>query len=188
MYDETIFEVPLYAASFFSPTAVSFGAGLNSTALLCKWVVEGCNPPDRIIFADTGGERPETYEHVQRFSEWLVGQGLPKIELTRKGGRQETLEEYSLRKQLLPSLAYGHKGCSWKFKIEPQERDINRWSLAKQEWKRGDCRCHPAAEPVAIREVPQPGWTCVGARTPSSRKIKKPGELPPGKVALCSNS
>jgi hypothetical protein len=131
-------DIPLHSVGLLWPVAVSFGGGLNSTALLVKWVLDGNHPPDRIIFADTGGERPETYDHLAAFSDWLVAQGLPAVEVTRKGGRQETLEEYSLRSRTLPSLAYGHKGCSWKFKIEPQERDINRWPMAKRFWKMGD--------------------------------------------------
>lgn len=119
------------------PTVVAFGGGLNSTAVLAMWVVLCAPPPGRILFADTGGERPATYDHVARFSDWLVSQGMPAIEVTRKGGRPETLEENCLRMGMLPSLAYGRKGCSHKFKIEPQERDINRWAPARDAWKQG---------------------------------------------------
>ena len=117
--------------------AVSFGGGLNSTALLVRWVKEGYPPPHRITFADTGSERQETYDHVSRFSEWLVSQGMPAILITRKGGRVETLEQYCLRTKHLPALAYGGKSCSLKFKVEPQERDINRWPEAKAAWAAG---------------------------------------------------
>jgi 3'-phosphoadenosine 5'-phosphosulfate sulfotransferase (PAPS reductase)/FAD synthetase len=131
-------EAPLSEIALHWPVVQAFGGGLNSTASLVRWVVDGLEPMHRILFADTGCERPETYEHVARFSEWLVSHGLPKIEVTRKGGRQETIEEYALRTSNLPSLAYGRKGCSHKFKIEPQERDINRWSVAHAAWKRVD--------------------------------------------------
>jgi hypothetical protein len=138
MSESLAHEIPLHSLGLLWPVAVSFGGGLNSTALLVKWVLDENHPPDRIIFADTGGERPETYEHVHRFNEWLVAHGMPSIEVTHKGGRQETLEEYSIRSRTLPSLAYGHKGCSWKFKIEPQERDINRWPMARRFWGMSD--------------------------------------------------
>lgn len=131
-------EAPLGYIAPNWPVASSYGGGLNSTALLVKWVIDGNAPIDKIIFADTGGERTHTYENVHRVSEWLVKHGMPAVEITRKGGRQETLEQYALRTRHLPSLAYGTKGCSWKFKIEPQNRDVNRWPLAKQAWKRGD--------------------------------------------------
>jgi len=116
---------------------VSFGGGLNSTALLVRWAMGGFPPPHKIIFADTGGERPETYTHVRRFDLWLRVFGFPPIEVTRKGGRPETLEDYCIRIGMLPSIAYGRKGCSHKFKIEPQERDTNRWPPARTIWKYG---------------------------------------------------
>ena len=43
---------------------LSFGAGLNSTALLIM-LVEKSYPLDEVIFADTGAEVPETYEHLK---------------------------------------------------------------------------------------------------------------------------
>lgn len=122
----------------FYPVAVSFGGGLNSTALLVRWVLDGLTPPHRITFADTGSERPQTYDHVAAFSEWLVQQGMPPVLITRKGGRAESLEQYSLRTKHLPALAYGGKSCSQKFKIEPQDRDINRWDMARAAWRVGN--------------------------------------------------
>lgn len=123
--------------SLMYPVVSSFGGGLNSTALLVKWVTDGNAPIDKIIFADTGGERESTYENVHRLSDWLQRHGMPAVEITKKGGRDETLEQYALRTKHLPSLAYGTKGCSWKFKIEPQNRDVNRWPLAQRAWKQG---------------------------------------------------
>lgn len=131
------FETDLSAIALFHTTVWAFGGGLNSTAYGVKWVVDGYVPPDLILFADTGNERPEVYEHIKRFSDWLVSHGFPPITVTRKGGRPETLEESCLRLRHLPSLAYGGKSCSHKFKIEPQERDVNRFPLAREEWKRG---------------------------------------------------
>lgn len=130
-------------------TVVSFGGGLNSTAMLLGWLNAGYSQPDLILFADTGSERQETYDHVLRFSKWLEAQGWEKptderfkpeqgvITWTKKGGREETLEEYALRTENLPSLAYGKKSCSHKFKIEPQEREVNNYAPARQEWKAG---------------------------------------------------
>ncbi|MGF6738486.1 hypothetical protein [Paraburkholderia atlantica] len=133
-----VHDAPLSGIGYCWPVVSSFGGGLNSTALLVRWVVDGYVPVDKIQFADTGDERPEVYEHIHRFSEWLVRHGMPAIEITRKGGRQETLEQYSLRTGHLPSIAYGRKSCSHKFKIEPQERDVNRWPVARETWKRDE--------------------------------------------------
>ena len=42
-----------------SPIIVSYGGGTNSTAMLIAMVLKGIKP-DLILFADTGGELPET--------------------------------------------------------------------------------------------------------------------------------
>ena len=38
--------------------------------------------PDLILFADTGGEMPDTYEHVSKVAEWCmqVGWDFPAID------------------------------------------------------------------------------------------------------------
>lgn len=64
------------------PVLVSYGAGTNSTAMLIEIVRLG-QPVDGILFADTGGERPETYEYVEMFSAWLVARGYPRIEIVQ---------------------------------------------------------------------------------------------------------
>lgn len=116
-----------------SPVIVAYGAGTNSTALLVEMVRLGL-PVDAILFADTGGERPGTYAYVAMFSDWLVARGYPPIITVNKGGRQETLEEDCLRKSMLPSLSYGFKGCSHKYKIEPQDKWVNNWPPARAAW------------------------------------------------------
>ena len=47
----------------FEFLAVSFGGGTNSTAMLCGMYERGIKP-DLLMFADTGSEYPQTYEHV----------------------------------------------------------------------------------------------------------------------------
>jgi 3'-phosphoadenosine 5'-phosphosulfate sulfotransferase (PAPS reductase)/FAD synthetase len=44
------------------PLVVAYGLGVNSTALLVEFVKQGIRP-DLILFADTGGEKPETYAY-----------------------------------------------------------------------------------------------------------------------------
>lgn len=108
-----------------APLMVAFGGGLNSSAMLVEMSRRGI-VADAILFADTGGELPDTYAHVEAFSQWLVEHGQPPIVVVKKGGRVETLEENCLRMKMLPSLAYGFKGCSHKYKIEPQDAWANK--------------------------------------------------------------
>lgn len=92
---------------------------------------------DAILFADTGGERPDIYAYGKMLSHWLELNQMPPITVVKKGGIQETLEENCLRLDMLPSLAYGFKGCSHKYKIEPQDKWVNNWQPARERWKSG---------------------------------------------------
>ena len=47
----------------------SFGGGVNSTAMLIGMWERG-ESVDLILFANTGGEKPETYTYVAKLSEW----------------------------------------------------------------------------------------------------------------------
>lgn len=113
---------------------VAYGGGVNSTAFLIEFVRLGI-VPTLILFSDTGGERPATYAFIKEFSAWLVAHGLPPIITVikgfKKGYAQETLEENCLRKKMLPSIAYGFKTCSEKYKIRAQEKYVRRWEVTK---------------------------------------------------------
>lgn len=118
---------------------VSFGGGTNSTALLIGMYERGMKP-DFISFADTGGERPYTYKHIEDMQKWLKKVGFPEITVVKKvdkNGDVLTLEDNCLAKNMLPSLAYGFKTCSQKFKIAPQDKHFNNLPATKAEWKAG---------------------------------------------------
>lgn len=118
----------------------AYGGGTNSTALLVEYVRRKL-PVDLILFADTGGEKPETYQYIKLFSKWLTDNGYPEIKMVHrvnKDGEQLQLEQQCLEKKMLPSLAYGFKKCSQKFKRQPQDKFCNNWPPAKEAWKRGE--------------------------------------------------
>ena len=113
------------------PIVVAYGGGVNSTAMLCGMKERGIIPA-LITFADTAGEHPHTYEHVEAISAITqLWWGVP-ITTVRKlyQGRHEGLENECRRKNLLPALAYGSKACSMKHKIEPQTKALKEWMLA----------------------------------------------------------
>lgn len=115
---------------------VSYGGGTDSTAMIIECAKSGVKI-DHILFADTGGEKPHTYKYVERFSKWCVEHGLPEIVTVRKAGNGETLEENCIRMKMLPSIAYGYKACSQKYKIQPQDKYFNNLPEAKAIWKAG---------------------------------------------------
>jgi hypothetical protein len=100
------------------PLVVAYGLGADSTAMLVKFVRRGIHP-GLILFADTGGEKPETYAYLPVIQRYLASVGFPAVitlhyEPTRAVYR--TLEEQCLHTGTLPSLAYGGKSCSLKYK------------------------------------------------------------------------
>jgi len=115
---------------------VAYGGGTNSTALLVGlW--ERAEKPDLILFADTGGEKPETYAHLNTMNQWLQTQGFPIITVVHKDSKYASLEDECLTKKTLPSLAFGWRSCSDKWKAEPQRKFLNHWPPAKECWKSG---------------------------------------------------
>ncbi|PTT80841.1 hypothetical protein DBR42_18860 [Pelomonas sp. HMWF004] len=105
--------------------AVCFGAGVDSTAMLVALRAAGIRP-HVITFADTGGEKPETMEHATRMNAVLRSWGWPEIDLCKKVPMQSTgyvdLYGNCLKNETLPSLAFGLKSCSIKWKQGPQDQ------------------------------------------------------------------
>lgn len=110
------------------PIVVAYGGGTNSTAMLCGFRERGIQP-SLVLFADTGAEQPHTYKHVEYMRgivrEWF---GL-EMQIVRhwRRGVFEGLEGELVRLGNLPSLAYGMKSCSMKYKQEPQHRATLLW-------------------------------------------------------------
>jgi hypothetical protein len=96
----------------------SYGAGTNSTALIIEWIERGLSL-DAVVFADTGAEKPETYDFVRLFSAWLVSKGGPAIVTVRNDGKHGSLERECLTNKRLPSATFGYSSCSEKYKLRP---------------------------------------------------------------------
>jgi hypothetical protein len=93
------------------PLVVAYGLGVDSTAMLVEFAHRGICP-DLILFADTGGEKPETYAYLPVIQEYLARVGFPSVVTVRyepKWAAYDTLEEQCLHTGTLPSLAYGGK-------------------------------------------------------------------------------
>jgi len=91
-------------------TMLSYGGGVNSTALLalCK---QGKLPtPDYIVFSDTGAEMPYTYQYI----DYMEKHGFHITYLTGGRTQVETLVEYCDRKRLIPSPMNRWCTTDWK--------------------------------------------------------------------------
>lgn len=117
-------------------TVASFGGGTDSTAMLIGCWQRGVKV-DLILFADTGGEKPHTYEHIYWMTDWLLKRDMPRITWVKPAGNL-TLENDCLKRNALPSIAYGFKTCSQRFKLQPQDKFMNNWQPAIDAWERGE--------------------------------------------------
>lgn len=120
------------------PLIVGLGGGVNSTALLVGLYERGVRP-DLISFADTGSEKPDTYRHIKDLDAWLLSVGFPAVTVVRKGGRtgDTSIEDECLRRETLPSRAFGLSSCALRWKAEPQEKFLNHWPPALRCWAKG---------------------------------------------------
>lgn len=124
------------------PVLVAWGAGVDSTSMLIE-LVESGNPPDAVLFADTGGEHPVTYRFIPIFMAWLQVRGVP-CQIVRYEPKDfknfppyRTLEENCLTNGTLPSKAFGFGSCSSKWKVQPQNRWAENWAPARAIWAAG---------------------------------------------------
>jgi len=91
---------------------LSFGAGVNSTALLLLLKDKGYE--FETVFVDTGVEWPETYEYI----EYLRSKGFEiKVIKSTVEGRFNSLYDYCLHYKILPRIRW--RWCTHKFKLRP---------------------------------------------------------------------
>lgn len=115
---------------------VAFGGGVNSFAMIIG-LREHEIRPDVILFADTGGEKPETYEWLNVARTILAEFSFPDLIVVSKDSMYASLEDECLTRKSLPALAYGWRTCSDKWKQEPQRKFMNHWPPAIAHWKAG---------------------------------------------------
>lgn len=154
----------------------SYGGGTNSVAGLIGLRDRGI-VPDVILFADTGGERPWTYKHIEIMQEWCKKNGFPIINICSE---TKTLEQDCLDRNALPGLAYGFKSCSEHFKIRPQKRWLKKNGIQADVFYVGidaDEEHRVKDDPKTQYPLIQWGW----GRAECIEAIKKEGIPLPGK-------
>lgn len=118
-------------------TYLSFGAGLQSSALLCMAALglRGVPRPDLVVFADTQGEPPWVYEHLERMRDWLAPHGLA-ITIRSRGDLEAAIVAKAagapMRIASVPfwvqgeddRAAPGRRQCTREYKIEVCEKAV----------------------------------------------------------------
>ena len=91
---------------------LSYGGGVNSTAIIALALLGEVEMPDYIVFSDTGAEWPHTYKYI----DYLESLGIRIICLTG-GTKEATLIEWCRLKNFIPSRM--NRWCSDYWKITP---------------------------------------------------------------------
>lgn len=98
---------------------LSYGGGINTVALMIL-LVENSEPLDEVVFADTGGEVPETYEYIEITREYLERHDIPfRTVQTRKHGKDD-LYANCWNRQVIPSALW--RWSTRDFKVQPIHR------------------------------------------------------------------
>lgn len=119
------------------PVVVSLGVGVNSIALL-EGLKERDERPDAILFANTKGERSHTYRTLEDVRDWCRRSDFPDVTTVfYDSPRHASLEDECFNNKTLPSLAFGNKGCSVKWKRQPMDAWIREWQPALDAWSAG---------------------------------------------------
>jgi hypothetical protein len=101
---------------------ISYGGGVDSTAMTLLLLKMGDNP-DMIIFADTGGEYPETYNYIDKFDAYLREKA--QIGITKIQAKEGPMYEYMLERGWTPSRQYPSHIDRWK--LRPILKYIQEW-------------------------------------------------------------
>jgi len=118
---------------------LSFGAGVQSTALLLMSIRGELPMLDYAIFADVGWEPKEVYEHLEWCEEQAAAAGIQLVRVShRKGKLRETtiasLHDPDIRVASIPffirqadgSIGMVRRQCTREYKVEPIERYMRR--------------------------------------------------------------
>jgi len=98
-------------------TVLSFGSGVNSTAIISLAILKEIPMPDYIVFSDTGAEWPHTYKYLN----YLKNEGIRIIHL-EKGTKDMTLIEWCQMKNFIPSRM--NRWCTDYWKRTPVRRFV----------------------------------------------------------------
>ena len=92
---------------------LSFGGGVDSSAVLLHHLTVADLGIDHVVFSDTGAESTGTYENVERFRNLCADAGLPFAIVAKDG---ETITEWVTRLGIVPVMPGGSHVCSKKYK------------------------------------------------------------------------
>ena len=125
------------------PRVLAYGMGVDSTALLFE-LASRREPPDLVLTADTGSDKPESYVYLARYIKpWLAKRAI-RFEIVRYQPQRFKhwppyygIHEMALTNATLPSISMGRHSCSLKYKKAPQDKFLAQWQPAIDAWRSG---------------------------------------------------
>lgn len=126
-----------------APVVLSYGAGVDSTAMLVELCSTG-RAPDLVIKAETGSDKPENDEYTELMADWLARRGVRFERVAYVPKRfahwppYYSLVENVLTNGTLPSISLGRHSCSLKWKVAPIDKFLAGWEPARAAWARGE--------------------------------------------------
>ena len=102
---------------------LSFGGGVDSSAILAYHLLEADLGIEHVVFADTGAESKATYANIEYFKSLCADAGLP-FSIVAKDG--ENIVEWVTRLGIVPVMPGGSHVCSKKFKGDVIQKWVNQ--------------------------------------------------------------
>ena len=102
---------------------LSFGGGVDSSAILAYHLLEADLGIEHVVFADTGAESKATYANIDFFKGLCADAGLP-FSIVAKDG--ENIVEWVTRLGIVPVMPGGSHVCSKKYKGDVIQKWINQ--------------------------------------------------------------
>jgi hypothetical protein len=124
----------------FDLTYLSLGGGVQSSALLvCSALgLHGVPKADVAIFADTGDEIKDTYDHIDWLEAWAKPHGIPLHRVSQGHLGKELVGEKKMARRgvhvSIPAFTAGdvasegvlRRQCTKEYKLEPIRREVRR--------------------------------------------------------------
>ncbi len=152
--------------------AACFGAGVDSTAMLVALKLADLRP-HLITFANLNAEKQEMLDHLDWMNAVSVQWGWDTVTVCQKetlpGTGYSDLYDNCMTNETLPSLAFGLKSCSIKWKQKPQDQLIKGVKSGPNA-----CSPHPIwieAQRRGQRIVKLIGYDCCRADMRRSRNL-----------------
>jgi len=104
---------------------ISYGGGVQSTAMVLMALDGVIERPDMVVFADTGSEMPGTYETVEKMGKICESYNLPFYIVMADTGaipKGMKLHEWYYNRGTIPMI--GIRWCTSKFKVDPVRKFV----------------------------------------------------------------